>query len=157
MKFLSRLRFWGPIAIALGICAGVAAAQNTVTANQGRPGQQGAWPVSISGGSSSVAVTPELCTTNSHKVVSITNVAGDCPSTQLANRRFVVICNSGENIATRNLKVRVDGVAPVLGIATPGDFLNQGDCIVYAITSSVVPQCISNAAGGTAVTTYECL
>lgn len=153
------MKRWIPILAAVVLSGAYAVGQTIVTANQGKPGTQGPWPVTVvggGGGSGGGPVTPQICTSTTHKVTSVGTSAASCPSTQLASRRFIVLCNSIENAASSLVKVRVDGVAPVIGTATAGDVLDKGDCALYAIAAGTVPSCIANGTG-VAVTSYECL
>lgn len=154
------MRYWLPGGIAVMAAAGFALAQRMVI-DQGRPGREGAWPVtgnvsvSLDGG---MTTTPAPCTTNAHKITVVTSsTAVSTPSSQLTGRRFIVLCNSLQNSGSPILKCRVDGVSPVIAAGNPGDVLGIGDCIQYAIPSSVVPHCISNSGAGINVTSYECL
>lgn len=139
------------------------AAQSKV--DQGRPGNQGPWPVSVAGGTVTVLVTadggttyvaPAQCSGMAHKVASIGVAAGNCPATQLANRRYVVLCNSLENVGTPTVKVRTDGTDPVTGVAAAGDVIGVGDCLQFDVSAATVPRCIATVAA-TAVHSYECV
>ncbi len=144
--------------------AGVAVGQTVV--NQGRPGTQGPWPVTIGGGGSVVVVGPDggavlvqnvQCTgASSQKITTVGTSAGNTPSAQAAGRIYIELCNSIQNSSNPIVKCRVDGSAPVAAAGNVGDVLGVGDCIRYTINAATVPQCISDAAG-TNVTSYECV
>lgn len=146
----------GILLIALLSLIGGAIAQQVV--DQGAPGNQGPWPVTASS-SSSFPVTPQKCSGgNTSKITSVGVTATTTPSTQLASRRYVVLCNSLQNTGNPTVKCRADGVAPVMAASSsnPGDVLGVGDCLPYYVASTVSVQCIADAAG-TLVTSSECL
>jgi len=131
--------------------------QETVC-NQGTPGNRGSWLVSLTSGSvsiGSVNTTPQLCGTPAEKITSVGVTAVSTPSSQLANRRVITLCNSPENPGSPKVKCRIDGVTPVMGNTNPGDVLTISSCITYPISASVTPSCISDTAA-TAVTSIEC-
>ena len=91
-----------------------------------------------------------------HKSTAISGAgAVNCPTDQAPNRQYIVFCVNAEQGAGGRAKIRIDGVAPIMGAANPGDVLERGDCVLYPIKSSVVPQCISN--GNHNINTFECL
>jgi hypothetical protein len=152
---------WKVAAAVVTLVSLAAVAQQIVKADQGRPGNQGPWPVTVvsgggGGGTVTTTTTPQLCTSAVHKVTAVSGVALACPSTQLAGRRYIVLCNSVENAAASLIKIRTDGVSPVLGTTNPGDVLDRGDCIIYAVPETTIPTCIANGVN-VAVTSYECL
>ncbi len=157
---------------------GVAWAQNRVISNQGKPGNEGAWPVSVVGvqpvipaaiaGPDGGAVIvqgstyPSQCAQVArdggvlHKNTVVGTSAVPVPAVQTALRAYIEICNSLQNAGTPILKCRVDGTAPVMAVTNAGDTLGVGDCRVYPNASSVAPQCISDASGTNALS-YECV
>lgn len=150
------------------VVAGLAWGQSTVKVNQGAPGNQGPWPVTISGstpGTASAVTGPDggavvvqdlQCNgVGSHKITVVGVAAGNTPSAQKANRVYIELCNSLQNSSNPIVKCRVDGTAPVAAAGNIGDVLGVGDCIRYTISAGIVPQCISDAAG-TNVTSFEC-
>lgn len=153
---MSKLKKWIPLLAAAALAGGIAWAQNRVIADQGTPGNYGSWQVTGSGSGASFPTTLQQCTSRSHKITSVGVAASNCPSAQLASRRYIVICNSLENAGTPLLKIRVDGTDPVMGSGTAGDVLGVGDCVTYPIAASVVPRCIASAAA-TATSSFECL
>ena len=103
------------------------------------------------------------CRTTANTVTSVTTTAGYVPGTALAGRHFVVVCNSPNNTAGR-VKCRADGTAAA-GAANntdAGDVLTLGDCARYDNSASSTSgddkrvSCISDMAGGVAVTAWEC-
>lgn len=108
-----------------------------------------------SGTYSFVYSTPWGCSNPTHKTTTVGLTAGNCPSTQNINRRFVTYCNSSENSGTPTIKIRIDGTAPVTGLGNAGDVLAVGACVTYNIGAGTVPQCIASAAG-TGLTSLEC-
>ncbi len=147
-------RHW-PLLLAVLTLTGLAVAQNTITANQGKPGSYGAWPVSFSSATPAYT-TNAVCSSPTHKVTSVGVAAGNTPSSQLATRRFITLCVSTEETTNITVKCRADGTNPVIGETNPGDVLKVGDCVRYDIPASVVPLCISDTAT-TAVTSFECI
>ncbi len=143
-----------PLIAAVVVLAGAAIAE-TVTADQGKPGTKGPWPVTVTSGGGTVPTYPAVCTTRANKVTSVGVAAGNTPSTQLASRYYVQLCVSQEETANPLVKCRADGSDPAIGEATPGDTLRAGDCVMYAVAAGVVPRCISDTAA-TAVTSWEC-
>ncbi len=132
------------------------AAAAVTTADQGRPGNQGPWPVTTSS-SSPVLVLPGSCTAISQTVCSVTTAALQvCPAAQLASRRYVMLCNSMENSAAQRIKIRVDGTQVVLGVGQVGLTLGPGDCAAWPISAAVVPSVRSNAAGGADLQAFQC-
>jgi len=109
------------------------------------------------GGSVAVTSTQATCNSPTHTTTSVGTSAVNCPGAQLAGRYSIVICNSLENpgAGSRVIKVRIDGVNPVIGAGNPGDVLGVGDCIPYFITSAIVPRCIASLAN-TQATGLEC-
>jgi len=109
------------------------------------------------GGSVAVTSTQATCNSPTHTTTSVGTSAVNCPGAQLAGRYSIVICNSLENPGSgaRIIKVRIDGVNPVIGAGNPGDVLGVGDCIPYFITSAIVPRCIASLAN-TQATGLEC-
>ncbi len=137
-----RMNWFGVVLVGLALQS--TALSDTVTADQGSPGKQGAW-----------AITPGICFSPAHKVVSVGTTATACPATTLAGRRWIEICNSAENAGTPKVKVRIDGTTPVMGIANPGRVLSVGDCSVFAVSDATVINCISDTAA-TGVEILEC-
>lgn len=161
--------------LAVVVLASLAAFAQTTTVNQGAPGNQGPWKVtctncgsSSSDGGTTVNVTtwfpdggfigqttPIYCSASSlNKVTSVGVAAVATPAATAATRVSVLVCNSLENTGVPQVKCRADGVAPVLGVAGPGEVISPGDCISY--NSKVALSCIANTAA-TAVTTFECV
>lgn len=144
----------------------VAWAQEEVMANQGTPGTRGPWPVTPVGGSgggnlpdggSSAASVPFQCQiTSPNKVTSVTTASTTTPATAQPFRLWMNVCNSPQNAAGSIAKCRADGTAPVFAATNPGDVLTLGDCVTYYLPSTRNILCISNAAGGIDVQTYEC-
>lgn len=146
---------WLPFFLAALTVAGVSIAQNIV--DQGSPGKQGPWPVTGGSSGSSFPVTPQQCTGGpTSKITTVGTSAGTTPSSQLASRRYIVLCNSLQNSGNPTVKCRADGTAPVMAVGNAGDVLGVGDCLMYPIAASVTISCIADAAT-TYVTSSECL
>lgn len=146
-------RFFGTLLVL--ILVGSAAYGVDQIVNQGSPGTRGPWPVTSSS-SGTFPVTPQLCTTLTPKITSVGTSAASTPSSQLASRRYIVLCNSLQNSGNPLVKCRADGVAPVMAAGNAGDVLGVGDCLPYPVSASTVIQCISDASG-TNVLSSECL
>ena len=162
-----KAQVWFVWAVVLLILAGWAYAQEEVMANQGSPGTRGCWPVCSSstggggnlpdGGSSGASVPYQCQITSPHKVTSVTNASTTTPATAVPLRLWVNLCNSIQNAAGSIVKCRGDGTAPVFAATNAGDVLGLGDCVTYYLSSTRNVLCISNAAGGIDIQTYECL
>ena len=146
-RFLDR---WVGLMLAVGLLGGYAAAQ---VVDQGRPGKEGAWPVTIVGGSgggggtSAVTVQDAPCASplDTFFIPSTTD-GGTCPPTALSGRRSIVLCNAIKNSAlgTPIITVTVDGTSPTTSINSQGQDLNVGDCITYNVPSTTPLHCISD-------------
>jgi hypothetical protein len=155
-KWASTFWFW----LALG---GVALAANLV--DQGAPGTQGPWKVTSTGGAVSITfdggfigtTAPYPCNVASpNKVTNVLAASLATPSAAQAGRKWMSVCNSVQNVATRIVKCRADNTAPVFALGNPGDVLSVGDCVTYTIASTQNVLCIANTGAGTDVQTYEC-
>jgi len=149
------------LAFVVAFVASFAYAQTVVKADQGRPGNQGPWPVTVTGGAfvvgdgGSIAVSERQCNPLSpHK---ITVVDGGCitvPATPSLYRYYIRIDNTLQNVAGTYVKCRADQTCPVQAAGNAGDYLEPGDGVVYWIGGDAGIKCTSN---GTAnVTSYEC-
>ncbi len=151
------------------VAAGVAVAQNRITANQGKPGLEGPWPVtgtfvtaSGDGGIARNFSYPGQCAQvgtdggQLYKNTVVGTSAVPVPAIGTASRAYIEICNSLQNSGTPLLKCRTDGTAPVMAVTNPGDTLGIGDCKIYPIPSTIAPQCISDAVGTNALSS-ECV
>lgn len=109
----------------------------TTTANQGKPGNQGPWPVTIiggsGGGSGSVTVTEQPCTNPVESIITFDGGgATPIPSgTALSSRRFITICNSPKNSGSPLWTIRADGTVPTTAASSPGQVIGLADCIYY--------------------------
>lgn len=166
-----------PFILFVLVLAGVAYSQTTVKSDQGRPGNQGSWPVTITGGSGSTSIVigpdggavvvsgsvfPGQCRQTTpdggspYSSVSVGAAAVLVPTLPAAGRAYVEICNSLQNTGTPLLKCRADGIVPVMAVTNAGDVLGIGDCYAYSITASNPPQCIADAASTNALV-HECV
>ncbi len=145
-----------------------------VTANQGKPGNQGAWPVSVVSGSITISVDggvtysgPVQCaaTAGTEQNTTVGASAQRVPSTGAApgtstatsGRSYMNICNSAQNASQSIIKCRQDGTAPTFAAGNAGQVLLVGDCMVTtAPTTADAVQCIGSGAGLN-VTTFECV
>lgn len=151
----------GPVTVTVG---GSDGGTTIVVGRDGGPVSvsQGSFPWYVTGADGGAVLvsgttTPAACSSPTYSDTTVGLVAGNCPASQLAGRYSIVICNSLENpgIGSRYIKVRVDGVAPVMGVGNPGDVLGVGDCIPYFIPAGTVPKCIASHAA-THATGLEC-
>lgn len=151
-------RAWIPAALAVLLAFVGFTYAATEKVDQGMPGNQGPWPVTINGMVSTdggLPVTPQNCTSRANKSTTVTTIAATTPSTQLASRRYLVLCNSLQNTGSPYVKCRVDGTAPVMAVTNAGDVLGVGDCILYPINATISASCISDSATDY-VTSFEC-
>jgi len=139
---------------AIAFFSALAWAQTTVKADQGKPGNQGPWPVTggtFNPDSGSVFVLPNKCS-----AIVQTNDAGigATPSRVPVNggtagRIYIQICNSLLN--ANGSQCICDGqLCPgAVAVGQPGDVLNTGDCATYNIDllDGGVPCCVCNGAG----------
>lgn len=108
------------------LVAGVTSAQTVV--NQGKPGNQGPWPI-----------TEGPCTNPVESYVAFDGGSTiPLPTTALASRRVVTICNSPKNAGSPLWTIRADGTAPTTAAPVPGQTLGLGDCITYFRTATSV-------------------
>jgi hypothetical protein len=127
--------------------------------DQGKPGTQGPWPVTMpttypsDGGFPSGATgAPYPCGPTSINGVTQMD-GGSITIGTLSRRLYIVICNSKEN-SSGNIKCRGDNTAASLTAGTPGTWLAVGDCIPFANPAGFTARCI----GGNAnyASWYEC-
>lgn len=133
--------------------------QTVVKADQGKPGNQGPWPVTISGsGSITVAIATDggylgtvstiPCGVYAESNTSVGTSAAVVPATPLANRAWVRICNSLLNTEGAQCICSATST-PTFTAASLGDPIAVSDCVLYNIGTKDggVPQCICNGAG----------
>ena len=150
------------LVVAAVLAAAIAAGQSIV--GQGRPGNQGPWPVALFGsdGGISILTSESQCRVTAldagliHQVTTVGVTAANTPANNHVSRLYLEICNSYQNSGNPILKCRADNTAPVAASGNAGDVLGIGDCIRYAVPATNVVQCISDAAG-TIATSYECI
>ncbi len=157
-------RWWIGATVVLVLCGGGAIAGTLV--DQGSPGFN-PWPVRgtfiVNGTDGGVLQTTQvMCAQTAadggllHKNTVVGAAAVSTPAAQTAQRIYVELCNSTQNAGNPMVKCRVDNTAPVMAAGNAGDVLGIGDCKVYPVPSSNVPQCIADTAG-TNVTSFECV
>lgn len=82
-----------------------------------------------------------------------------CPAVQLANRRWMDMCNSlGNDAGTGSaalIKIDPTGTPVDMAVTSPGDTLGRGDCIRYNQGSSVIPK-VNATSGGGVLTVNQC-
>jgi hypothetical protein len=135
----------------------------TTTANQGAPGNQGAWyvrnavptfPADGGVGGGAAGVFPYACSTSSPNKTTTVSTAASVPTSAASNRLYVVLCNTREN-SSGTVKCRADGTTPIVDAGAPGDVLGVGDCIAYTNPSGFPVKCV--AASSEYVSSYECV
>ena len=133
MKRLTPIRAF---LLSMTLVAGFTFAQSKV--DQGKPGNQGPWPVTITGSGtgggsgSSVVVTDSPCLSPRESVLVFDG--GNftpCPVSALAGRRTVTFCNSPRNAGSPIWTIRADGLAPTTASNTAGQDFALGDCVTY--------------------------
>lgn len=154
----------------LMLIAGFALAENTIKADQGKPGTQGPWPVTLPGttiltvkvtgvdGGSSLVTQPLQCGTGSVHATTALSTSSTAMTTSLVTRAYTVVCVSVETSGTPTVRCRADGVAVTNVAGSAGDTLTTGDCLVYTTPGNggTDPiRCIASAAAY--VTTYQCV
>lgn len=148
---------WWVLCGVVALASAYAWGQTQVMANQGAPGRQGAWPVTVESVQATINTSSAqlLCTSPSDKVLTIGASAVACPTTRVSGSNFLQICNDRTNTATAFLLVRIDGGTPAFSPRTGGIALGRGDCIGYPVADTVAPKCIANESG-VVTTTLEC-
>lgn len=136
---------------ALLLGAGVWAQQ---VVDQGQPGNQGPWPVSITGtivvnfdggfiGSTATAPCSVIAEANT----SVGTSAIPVPAAPLAGRSWIRICNSLLNSGSTQC-ICSASTCPTFAAASVGDPLATSDCVTYNLgfADAGVPCCICNGA-----------
>lgn len=152
------------------IASALAFGQTTVKADQGKPGTQGPWPVSISGGSVVITLGDAGITVNVNfdggfigttstqpctRIVSTNDAGyGTTPSRvpasgPAAGRSWIRICNSLLNSSSTQCICATDSCPSTVAASTQGDLLATADCATYplGVADSGVPCCVCNGAG----------
>ncbi|MBP6479890.1 MAG: hypothetical protein KA310_03490 [Pseudomonadales bacterium] len=155
-----------PMAVALTALLGAVVAFAGQVVDQGSPGNQGPWKVSVvsgagGGSSTAVSVTEAPCLNPVESFVAYDGGSTiPLPTSALTSRRSVYICNSPKNSGSPLWTIRVDGTLPTTALGSPGQTLNKNDCIGYAraATSSDAGVPIYGIAdtAGAVVTITEC-
>jgi len=146
--------------IALLLLSVNTSAQSQVLANQGRPGNEGPWPVTVTNGSSDGGATyviQQSCSTLTQKVTDAGTAAITVPTTPQSGRIWIQVCNSTLNASTTQAICWANG-QPTFSAGSAGDVLATGDCATYNITKQDggVPWCITNASNASLLST-ECV
>ena len=162
-------RTWKWLAVLAVVGGGVAAwAQNSVHADQGKPGNQGPWPVTIGGASISLnaafdggfigSVSTQPCSALISANTDAGTVAATVPSSPAAGRTWIQICNTQLNTSTAQCICSAGQAKPTFSAGSPGDVLATGDCALYNISAldGGVPWCICNGSN-VALASTECL
>lgn len=144
---------------ALTLVFGVAFAQSKV--DQGKPGLQGPWPVTIqsgtlSDGGTSTAITVKfLCESVKSGITivdggTVQNVPADGG---LSGRWFIRVCTTGKNSGVPMIACTDDGQTPSMSFNAVGESIETSDCRTYYTPNTI--KCVSDTAL-TGVTTEEC-
>lgn len=143
-----------------------AASGTPVLANQGQPGNQGPWPVTLSGGAGSndggfvFQTGPVECRGqtadggNPDTVTTVGTSSTPVPASAAVNRAYVSLCVSLNNVSPAVVKCISGGAVPTVA-AGPGQVIGYGDCVTYTAIQSNTINCISD--GGYVVTAFECV
>lgn len=148
--------------LALMLGAAMGYAQTATTVNQGSPGKQGPWPVTVTSGSVTidggvVQTYPLKCSAASPQNKYATT-GGPQTIGGAANRVYTVVTNNGTdgyNGGTGFIKCRADGVVPTLAAGTPGTILTVGNSVNYTNAAADAIQCIG--ASGLYIGSFECV
>lgn len=98
----------------------------------------------------------DFCASPRETLTFVGTDAGAVPSSNLAGRRFIYMCNSRENSGSPVLKCRIDGTNPAMGVdGGAGEVLAKGDCVKLDVGSGTNVKCIADTAN-TAVHSTEC-
>lgn len=144
--------------------AAVTYAQTTVKADQGKPGTQGPWPVTISGGLSLDGGSVNVLASPCSRIVQ-TNDAGIGtsptrvpPNGGTSGRIWIRVCNSILNASSTQCTCAIDFCPAAVAVGAIGDALATGDCVTYPIgyADAGVPCCVCNGAGSF-LPTAECV
>lgn len=148
------------VVVLLATCG--ALAQVVTTANQGAPGKQGPWPVTIAGSLGDGGAVPTMaapCTGLAQILTDAGTAAVTVPvGGPTANRVWIQICNTVLNASTSQCICASNSKPASFTAGVAGDVLGQGDCATYNITAQDggVPWCICNAAN-VALNSTECV
>lgn len=144
-----------PLLLLLLLIPFAAASDSPVTANQGAPGKQGPWPVSVTGGISisidggvGLSTAPVACMSYRETNTTVGASAAIVPATPLTGRAWVRICNSLLNTESAQCICSVNAV-PTFAASSLGDVLAVSDCAFYTVNTldGGAPRCICNGAG----------
>lgn len=114
----------------------------------------GTVPVTFSANTDAgVGVAVPYCSVTASKNTTVGTSSTAVPSSPLAGRWFIRICNSARNSGVPIVTCTSDGTTPTTALTSAGESLEVGDCANY--TSGGVVNCISDTAS-TAVTSEEC-
>lgn len=138
----------------------IAHGQSLVKADQGRPGNQGPWPVAMGGSAQdggAVVVQDAPCASPVESYIAFDGGgASAVPAAgPLAGRRTIIICSSQRNSGSPIWTIRNDNTAPTTAISSPGQTLGVGDCISYAMGASTTINAISDTSSSV-LTITEC-
>jgi hypothetical protein len=144
------------------LATGYVVAQSKV--DQGRPGTQGPWPVTLASpsypsdggypsGTTGTATYPYPCSQAVQNVYVMD--AGSINIGTASSRLYTIVCNSRDN-TSGNIRCRVDsdGGVPTTTVGSTGDVLSTGDCISYTNPPGVPIRCIG---ASVYLTSFECV
>jgi hypothetical protein len=170
-------------ALLLGWLVLPAWADTPITANQGKPGNQGPWPVLVSGnvnivfdggcsftGGSIISTGPDGGSVLVHAAIPEcsrivqTNDAGigtspaRVPGTPTVGRTWIRICNSLLNTSSAVCICSAMDCPASVAVGAVGDVLATADCVTYGIGTldGGVPCCVCNGAS-TFLPASECI
>jgi hypothetical protein len=137
----------------------VAFAQTKV--DQGKPGTQGPWPVTIqsttlSDGGTTTATTVKFLCADVKSGITIVDggtVQAVPADGGLSGRWFIRVCATGKNSGTPMIACTQDGQTPSMNFDAVGESIETSDCRTYYTPNTI--KCVSDTAL-TGVTTEEC-
>jgi hypothetical protein len=144
--------------LAVLLFAAAAVAQQLV--DQGAPGTQGAWPVTLTGGSVIITLGDAGLTINTNTQpctrIVMTNDAGYSTTPQrvpasgpTAGRIWIRICNTILNSSGTVCTCATDSCPSSVAASVQGDVLATADCATYSlgVADGGLPCCVCNGSG----------
>lgn len=148
------------VALGIGLIVGLAAsAWAGDVVDQGSPGRQGPWPVTIQspslsdGGSSAAVPVKFFCNTTKQSITMVSGVTNVPFDGGMPGRWMIRICNTGKNSGTPLIACTDDGQNPSMSFDGVGESMEVSDCLTYYGNKQI--KCISDT-GDAGVTSDEC-
>jgi hypothetical protein len=153
-------------AICTMLCLAAFAVWAQQKVDQGKPGNQGAWPVTFSSptfptdggvpsGGAPVAIYPYRCASTS-PVNKYACDGGVQTIGSASSRLYTVVTNSGDDLGAGSgfVKCRPDGTNPTLTAGSAGNGLTAGNSINYTNVSGAPIKCICSTGY---IGSFECV